>query len=102
MNKNVIKLSDTDFKIVENIINNSPEPNEKLKKAFEKFNSSKITIPGLIKKYKLLGKTEEEIQKIVGDSDVGCMTIPEYNFLNGDDFIIKSRNLYNYINKNFK
>lgn len=83
MNKKINKLPNGDFKVS------------------HETKSHKINMTELIKKYKLKGKSLEELEKLIGDSDRGCMTILEYDFLKGEDFITKAKNLYNYLIKNY-
>lgn len=51
----------------------------------------------LIEKYDLKNKSIDELQKLIGDSDRGCMTAYEANFLKGETFIDKASNIYNFI-----
>jgi len=54
-------------------------------------------IDSIIEKYSLVGKTIDELQKIIGDSDRGCMNPYESSLLEGDTFIDKAESLYYYI-----
>ena len=54
----------------------------------------------LIDKYQLKGKTTEQLQKIIGDSDRGCINLEEYDFLRGETFIDKTENLQKYLELN--
>lgn len=53
-----------------------------------------MTLQGIVNKYNLKNKTEEELQKLIGDSDRGCLSMAEYDFLRGDTFIDKAKILY--------
>lgn len=53
-----------------------------------------MTLNTIIKKYRLKEKTEEELQKLIGDSDRGCLNITEYDFLKGETYIDKARILH--------
>ena len=61
---------------------------------------SKITLEGLITKYNLRDKSLEELEKLIGDSDRGCLTIIEYDFLKGSTYIYKAKNLRTYLDNN--
>ena len=54
----------------------------------------------IVEKYQLRGKNTEELQKVIGDSDRGCLTLAEYDFLRGDTFIDKALNLQTYLKNN--
>lgn len=53
-----------------------------------------MTLHSIVQKYGLKNKTEEELQKLIGDSDRGCLNIAEYDFLKGETFIDKARILF--------
>lgn len=61
---------------------------------------NKLNLVHLIKKYDLTTKSIDELQKIIGDSDRGCMSVVEANFLKGTGFVEKANKLYDYIHTN--
>ena len=56
-------------------------------------------IDKIVKKYKLKSKTTEQLEKIVGDSDRGCVNLSDYHFLRGETYVNKVKNLQKYLNK---
>jgi len=61
-----------------------------------------ITLKNLIRKYDLKNKSLEQLEKIIGDSDRGCMSFDEYSFLRGETFIDKSKILFNTLSKKYE
>lgn len=58
-------------------------------------NQNKIN--DLIEKYSLKNKTIDELQKLIGDSDRGCIKPHECDLLEGETFIDKAESLFYYI-----